>query len=564
MLCAEVFALSYARFLLAALAAAGLLVDGGSLVGCSSGLASTPQPMPMSDAGPVVPARTLALLDAPGPRTVLLGETLAFAVRYAESDGRAVVGEPVSFSMVGVAHDSSLSGTTVATDAEGTARGTLLAGRTPAAFRVRASARGAAPATFDVAVGGAGFGAVRAEVRYAGTRTITARFVAIYGGATCADTITVASPDREQPLVEVDSAARFAALPAGVRYAIVARGEGDTGVQQTRGCVDGVLVENGAEAVTVVAMEDVAMTAAGSYDVQLDVDVPTAGDALASAASAALAELAASGGDASYLLDVIALDVADRDPLAADRFATARVGDSLDASLADALGAVGMSPSVALAALAYVGAVGLGTLRVTGTLDLDARGVAAPDGFHGLRVWSLGLGPMPLEVAAIGPTGAPTALAAVGYAPARSVVVVDALDLRLWLGSTTLAVLDAVAAGRGSSGGFAGFLATESGCDAVVRWAALTRPVAAVCSGSCARAACESTVASLVSGLSERLLALDASHDLLHLEGELAGRDADADTRLDVIGPGALSGSWSTPGGSSAELATAALSASRR
>lgn len=564
MLGVEVFALAYSRSLLTALGAVVLITTCGTLAGCSGDRATPPPIVPMADGGPALPVRVLSVSDFPGPRTLLFGETLAFTVRYAERDGRAVSGGAIGFSMIGVAHDSSLTQTTAVSDADGFAQGALLAGNTPAAFRVRASAVDAAPVTFDVAVGNAGFGAVRAEVHYLGTRAIVARTVAIYGGASCESTVTVATPDREQPLVELDTAARFAALPAGLTYAVVARGAGADGTLLTRGCIDGVLVESGVEAATVVTMEDVAVTAAGSYEVALDVNVPGAGESLRAAAAAVVTVIEASGGDARLMLDAIALDVADRDPTAADTFAAARLNDSLDTSLGTALSASSTRPTMALTVLSSTAADALSTLRVTGVLELDARGVAAPDGFRDVQVWSLSLSSMPVEIAAVGPTGAPTALTVAGFSSARSLVIISALDLRMWLGSTARAVLDALASARSASRGFAGLVSDDGGCDAVVRWAEVTPAVSAVCSSSCVRAACDSVSSALVTTLSELLTSLDAERELLHLEGELAAVDSDADTRLDSLGPSSLTGTWSSASATSADDASATARATRR
>ena len=547
---------------MALLVAAALSITGGALTGCSAGGIEIPLPMPMVDAGPMIPMRTLTLRDSSG-RTVLFGDTLDFAVEYAEADGRPVAGAEVAFAMVGVAHDSSLMQTAVLTDARGVASGTLIAGRTRASFRVRASAAGAAPAVFDVAVGDAGFGALRAEVRYAGSRVITTRVVAIHGGATCEDTITAAAPDREQLLVELDSAARFVALPAELSYAVVARGMSDSGALVTRGCVDDIRIVNGMEAVTVVAMTDVAVTAAGAYDVALDVSVPSAGGAVRDLSAAVVAGLELGGGDATFVLDAIALDVADRDSAAADALGLARTSDTLDASLARAFEASGTRPSLALTSLANEGADGLSTVRVTGVLELDARGVALPDAFSDLRISSLSIGAAPTELDAVGPTGMPTALIAAGFSPARSLLIVDTLDLRVWLGSTALSVFEALARTYGARD-FAELVGVRGGCDAAVRWAASKPAIADVCGDSCVRNACESTATALVGALSELLVALDVERDVLHLEGEIGGLDADADTRLDSIGPGSLAGTWSTPGGMSGDVANATLSASRR
>ena len=562
--------MSYRRSPIAAALAASSVVGalfgvGVALLGCSSGGAASPRMPPTTmDGGPVTPVRTLTLVDGSAARTVLFGESLSFAVRYAEADGRAVVGEEVAFAMVGVAHDSSLAQTAAVTDADGKAHGMLLAGRTRASFRVRASAVGAAPAVFDVAIGDAGFGALRAEVRYAGTRSISARVVAIYGGASCDDTITAAVPDREQRLVELDSAARFVALPAGLSYAVVARGESESGALLTRGCVDEVLIENGGETVTVASMVDVAVTAAGGYDVALDVSAPAAGAALRDATAAVVSGFELAGGDATLVLDVIALDVADRDPLGADALRAARTLDSLDVALSSALDAAGTRPSAALLALADVAAAGLADLRVTGVLELGAGGTAAPDGFADVRIWSLGLGADPIEIMAVGPTGTPTARVAAGFSPSLSTLVFEALDLRVWLGSTAAALLAALPATRGASGDLAALVAEEGGCDAVVRWASATPAVADVCGDSCVRAACASTSMTLVSTLAEALVTLDAERDLLHLEGAIAGTDTDADTELDSIGPGDLAGRWSSATSATSDVVTATLSASRR
>jgi hypothetical protein len=191
-------------------------------------------------------------------------------------------------------------------------------------------------------------------------------------------------------------------------------------------------------------------------------------------------------------------------------------------------------------------------------------GTAAPDGFTDVRIWSLGLGAEPVEIMAVGPTGAPTARVAAGFSPSLSTLVFEALDLRVWLGSTAAALLASLPAMRGASGDLAALVAEEGGCEAVVRWASATPAVASVCGDSCVRAACASTSMTLVSALTELVVTLDAERALLHLEGAVAGMDSDADTELDSIGPGELVGTWSSGTSLTSDAVSATLSASRR
>ncbi len=534
----------------------------GAAPGCGrAGEPPVTPPPPLSDGGADASLRTLAVLPDDAARTLLLGESLSFSVRYAESDGRPVADAEVSFAMVGVAHDATLAESVARTDADGIARGTLRAGRVRAAFRIRASAAGAAAASFDVAIGDAGFGGLRAEVRYAGARTLVGRSVALYAGASCGDALADVVADREQALVEVDDAVRFVALPAGVAYAVVARGEGASGTVLAKGCVDAPAVTTGGEASTTITMVDVPPRIDGRYDATLDLRAPGATLALGEAAAAVFTASEATGGDATRLLDAVAADLADRDADAAARFALARSAGGLDAALDTTLVAGGAGPTRALVTLVGGAAEALGVLRVSYALTLDARGRSAADGIADVQVFAgadRAGGPLPLALAE-----APGIGFLSGYAPMRGLLVIEELRVGLPLGATIAATLDAAAQTRGRRGA-EDFVAEEARCDAFVTWTASTPGVAAVCDGACARAACVGVSRTLVGELDARLATLDAARGAIALIGAVPVTDADIDAQIEAFGPEFVSGSWVAADATGGDPVSATFAARRR
>ena len=529
-------------------------------VGCAPATESPRPPPPLSDGGPDASLRSLAVIPDAAPRTLLLGESLSFAVRYAESDGRPIAAAEVTFAMVGIAHDASLAESVAVTDADGIARGTLRAGRTRAAFRIRASAMGAAPASFDVAIGDAGFGGLRAEVRYDGGRVLTARSVALHADVMCSDALAASEADREQALVELGDAVRFVALPAGVAYAVVARGKNASGATIAEGCTESTAVTSGDEASAVVTMRDVPARIDGTYDAKLDVRAPGAALALGEATASVIAAREAAGGDAALLLDAIALDLADRDADAAARFARARTAEGLDASLASTLAASGASPTGALLTLVGTSVEALETLRVTGTLDLDARGRVSSEGLRAVTVLvATGRPEGPLTLTLPTP---PRVGFSSGYAPIRGLLVVEDLSVGLPLGAVVQAALEAVAQARGAVNAGA-LVAAGAGCEAFAAWAAGTPFVAEVCDAACARAACIGAARTQVAELSAQLVALDA-RTTIQLAGAVPVVDADLDAEVEAIGPERLVGSWRDEAGTSGEPVSASLAARRR
>jgi hypothetical protein len=544
-----------------ALFAAALLLVG-SAPGCApAGEPPVLPPPPSADGGAEASLRTLAVLPDATARTLLLGESLSFSVRYAESDGRPVADAEVSFAMVGVAHDATLVESVARTDANGVARGTLRAGRIRAAFRVRASAMGAAAASFDVAIGDAGFGGLRAEVRYGGERALTTRSVALYAGVSCSDPLAGLAPDREQALVEVGDAVRFVALPAGISYAVVARGESPSGAVLTKGCADAPAVVSGGESSAVVTMADVPPDIEGRYDATLALRAPGAPLALGEAAASVVSASEATGGDATHLLDAVALDLADRDAEAAARFAIARVAQGLDTSLDDALRAADGGPTRALVALLAGTAEALGALRMSYEVTLDARGRAVADGIADVQLFAAAErpeGPLPLAFAE-----APNVGFMSGYASIRGLLVVEGLRVDLPLGATIAATLDAVAQSRGMRGA-EDFVAGLARCEAVATWAASTPGIAASCDAACARAACVGVSRTLVAELVAELAPLDRSRAEIALVGAVPVRDTDLDALVDGFGPERVGGTWRPAGGTEGDPVSADLAARRR
>ena len=204
-----------------------------------------------SDAGPAGPDELIAL--APGPD---IG--LAFAgnveLRVLDTDFRhqPVADTEVRFSITvdperptdGPA-GSILSAPAAITDQAGIARVTLTAGRQRTRFLVSASAEGALPTTFQVAVSEEGFAALEVRPRYTGVRAEAdfARVrVHLYDDQTCGKLLAGAGPPPSfyppRTVLHFGELVGYANLLPRMPYAVLARGEDSVGNTRAQGCVD--------------------------------------------------------------------------------------------------------------------------------------------------------------------------------------------------------------------------------------------------------------------------------------------------------------------------------------
>jgi hypothetical protein len=308
-------------------------------------------------------------------------------------------------------------------------------------------------------------------------------------------------------------------------------------------------------------MADVPPDIEGRYDATLALRAPGAPLALGEAAASVVSASEATGGDATHLLDAVALDLADRDAEAAARFAIARVAQGLDTSLDDALRAADGGPTRALVALLAGTAEALGALRMSYEVTLDARGRAVADGIADVQLFAAAErpeGPLPLAFAE-----APNVGFMSGYASIRGLLVVEGLRVDLPLGATIAATLDAVAQSRGMRGA-EDFVAGLARCEAVATWAASTPGIAASCDAACARAACVGVSRTLVAELVAELAPLDRSRAEIALVGAVPVRDTDLDALVDGFGPERVGGTWRPAGGTEGDPVSADLAARRR
>ena len=500
-------------------------------LGLGCGSASTPPPPP--DAGADAAPRT-NVLEVEGPERLALvyGEEAVIAVRYLGPRREPLAERVVSFAFDGRAHDSTLRSLDVQTDETGFARTTLVAGSTPAAYRVRVTAEDAAPAFVDVSVSDEGFGQLSVEVRYDGSRPVTTLGAAVFAGLRCDDETTrTEAGDRYGTPPEHRSEVLFLGLPAGLDYAVVARGEGPTGELLAWGCVDGVAVEAAGLVETAVTAQDLPQDVRGSYETTLTFE-PSA------TAAQLLAQVEVSGemplGDGTSILDAVARSLraaGDTDGLA--RLAEARTRSDADAALDDQLTSRGIGPSAALD--------GLYALLDVGTQDVELRGSLRFGDAPFLHLSHLAVGPpdsrRQVEASVAG--GLATELSA-ELDPVGETLRVELLSVDL-RASAWVAALAATMEGPvpAESSPLEGALRRLARCEEMPE----VPELAGVCDAACLANACSEVMKFLTMDLELRLGELDNARSRITARGELALRDDDADLEVDRV-EATLDGEW--------------------
>ncbi len=514
---------------------------------------------PPTDSG-VEPAYTLELLSDPS-LPLAFGEEGFFAVRYLDDRGSPITGATVGLALVGRAHDSSLDALEATTDAEGIATGNVLAGRVAAAFRVRLTAERAVPVHVDVAVSDVGFGGLRVMVSYDGERSIAERAVDVYAGASCTEDRTFHDPgDRTKVLPEGEIEARFVALPAGISYAVVARGRGPSGEMLAWGCTDGVAVEVDAEADALVSMRDLDLVVDGTYsvEVQLSADAPL-GTMAAEVGTAGATAIADAGGDGAFVLDALESMLRDSGSVtAADDLAAQR--DELDPSLALRFETEGVGPSVAVDSLAALVEARAEVVALTGTLAVaDAvpawtmSAVSTIAGDPDAARLAVDLGALGVE---------PTADLGATWLLEEDAMQLDELRVGLPLGSVGLGVLAALADERRVDG-TAGLMLASAGCGVFQAWAAEQPVIAGACDDACVLMACKDALERAAAPVEAALMSLDAERSVVTVAGRVELTDTEGDRRVDSLLGESLGGLWSPPDGTGGDAIEASLSGAR-
>lgn len=515
------------------------------------------------DDGGSEPAALLELRSADSV-TLTSGDDASFSVRYTEEDGSPIEGARVDFALVGRAHDSSLASLDAITDSDGVAVGGVIAGSVPAAFRVRISAERAVPVHVDVSVGDAGFGGLHVTVDYDGERRITERAVHVFaGGAECGGDRTLdEAGDRIKTLVGEETEARFFALPAGITYAVVARGRGPSGEMLAWGCIDGVGIEAEASSEVTVVMRDLLLVVDGDYSVEAEVDAEAPVVTLAARLGDSGADaVAAAGGESTLMLDAIEDGLrAGGMTSEADAIATERIDADLDAALANRFETAGTGPLVAIEALAAILERRVERVAITGALDVT----------DGVPTWSMS------AVSAV--SGDPDSarlvidLAAVGVEPSarmsatwlldEDAMRLDELRAILPLGSVGLGAMSTIADERGVAG-LPELLLPDAGCTTLRDWAAEHAVISTVCDDSCVLMACKDGMETIAAAIEAGLMDLDGDRAVVTLSGHVSLTDAEGDLRVDSMSGAALSGRWSAPDETESDAVTGTFNAAR-
>lgn len=290
--------------------------------------------------------------------------------------GEPAPGVTVRLALEGDAHDASLMEVSALSGADGAVRTTLRGSSIPATFRLRATASAAAPAFLAVGVSATGFGNVLAGVEdLSGTGPARLR-VEAYPSAGC-DHPSVAEGrfGRAITLLQGETSARFLGLPAASGYAIVTRGENQSGDELAFGCVDDVVVTSDTEATVTVRLGARVQVIAGEYDAEFHIEASDLAGLLATERDATLAAEVPDG-DAALLLDALeahltALGTTDA-TLALAALQLART-TGFDTAFAMHLTEQGAGPSVALATALDFVASQL-TLTLSGVMAIEPGG----------------------------------------------------------------------------------------------------------------------------------------------------------------------------------------------
>ncbi len=544
-----------------------------------------------SDAGPAGPDELTAL--APGP-DIGLAFANSVELRVMDTDFRhlPVADAEVRFSITvdperptdGPA-GSILSAPAAITDQAGIARVTLTAGRQRTRFLVSATAEGALPTTFQVAISEEGFAALDVRPRYTGVRAEAdfARVrVHLYDDQTCGKLLAGAGPPPSfyppRTVLHFGELVGYANLLPRMPYAVLARGEDSVGNTRAQGCVDllGRELPPGRRIEVPVPARDRRIALEGELvlDSALELGAMSAAVAAADMPWRVLAGCAS--GPGQLLVDAVLAEL----PAGAVRDAlTARRGDLPSGTMAGAPAcrgatapaAVGGGPSLEARALVLMTeTAGAAATRVSGLdvelaalvsrLELVSRLVAHPLGegraqaAHTLELARLRLGGATHEV--------------VLAETARPTLAVDEVAIELSLGSAgeiaTLAPhgfslrwgqLVASALGELSLGArtlprtakpLAVALVDEAGMGATRGCAALDVGLCTLAGqpAGCIAVACPAARVGLGVRLQATFDALDGTGADLTLSGTVPLADDDGDGRADALGTPALPGLW--------------------
>jgi hypothetical protein len=482
------------------------------------------------------------------PEVALLpSQVRTLQVRYLGADGLPVAGRNVEFGLSDTLSGASLSPAQVPTDEGGYAQADLRAGTSKATFKVRASAEGVEPVSFEISVGDAVALTASVKVLYPGARNIVSLSVTLVPDMDCAAVARMGpGPNVDSHFVDNLNGSVEFVLDAGQAYAFVAWGKDDTNAKLASGCTEHTAPpvtadEDDASFLVEIPIEDVPLEVAGSYAValSLDLEAPLANLAQAAANAVTVALPTTATRAASFYLDAVQAGMAsqDADELRALRAATS--SPTLDQALEALLNGNQSGPLRYASELSrLVAAMGP---DCTVQASYVAPGAAGAASFSVARLFALpdtSLGAMAKDVVLGAGQLTGTAALQAHYDDATAALVFESLSLQIGLGSYAGVLLDAAQADPQS---FVSRLAPAHGCGSLANLVSARSlpgtPADAV-------ASCERAVAGLNEGIRAAWRALDANYPSIWLSGALPVHDRDDDSVVDDLGPAELSGSW--------------------
>jgi len=532
-------------------------------VGCSTSETRGDAGLPGHDAD-VLPATLLELQTEPSI-TLLFGETRQFRVLYTEADGTPIPHATLSLAFVGRAHDSSLASLDIVTADDGTATGAVLGGRVAAAFSIRVAADRAASLHINVSVSDAGFGGLDVRTRYSGVRPVTGRVVAVFAATSCTDPLVATGMgDRTVTLAEGDEEARFFALPAGLEYAVLARGVGPTGETLAQACIDGILIEADRDAVVPVTLQDLPILVDGTYAAELRFVTTAPSATLTSTLGAAgSAPVALAGSDANMLLDALATHLRSSGEIAgADALATARETGDLERSLQANLDGMAVGPTAASAQLADLVGSRAELMEIAGSLTIEFGTATVDWSTAGLstRSGDPDASRLVIDLPSLGGTPMVTIDALLDLDRAR--MDVSELVAPIPLGSLGRGVLTALTLERGLDG-TAALMLDSGGCGVLGTWGGDQPVIASVCDSDCLLVACKVALETIAEAMLAALIDLDVERSQIVVAGEVTLVDEIGDLRVDSLQAEGLTGFWRAAAGTSGDTVTARLGAVR-
>ena len=498
-------------------------------------------PIDVSDAGGdapdafAPPFREL-MLEVADDLSLTSGEEAEVVVRFVDVMGNPVTGEMIDFALDGTAHDSSLATVEARSNREGRTSAVITAGTTAAAFRIRISAEGADDIFLRVAVSDAGFGTLQVNTEIAGARDVDTIAVRVYADTSCEDErAMIGRGDRAMRLSGEERETLFFGLPAEVRYAIVAQGDGPSGSTLALGCVDDVLVSADEEAEVTIALSDLPLATTGVYDTALTLVTSDSAEMLCRAVpERGASTLDARGGAVATLLagvaEVLAIDGDDTDLGRLER-RMASLASLLSRTLSEDLG-----PRSAITRLGELLCEATQETELVGSMRIDPAGAGITFDVREVFVRDA-MGEM-RRMPEI--DGVAAELRGSVMTDEESLVI-DELAVSLPLGHYALAVFTAAAVER-DFGTTRDLFVDSVGCEEIS--AAISDELTVSCGAACLITGCQLAMDSLFVDIATEIEGLNVRRDQVRLEGTASLGDEDGDLRVDAVIADELSGGW--------------------